>query len=131
MAKDRQKLSTYTAVDENTPMIKLSIKDQIRVILSQLTKDDARELDNDDAFAIHEAQRKANLEDFFRKATRPIREGAHTSVSVSISSEFDDILLDVLNSPQIAKYYKVKIVRPEVDYKVHYSILVRLEVRQD
>lgn len=131
MGADKQKLSSYVTVDENTPMIKLSIKDQMRVILGRMTQDDARELDNEDAFAINEAVRRANLEDFLRKATKPIREGIHTSVSLSISSEFDDILKDVLESPQISRYYTVKLIRPEVDYNVHYNILVRLEVRRD
>lgn len=112
-------------------MIKLSIRDQIRVILSGLAKDDARELDNEDEFAIAEAKRRANLEDFLRKATKPIREGKHTSCSLSISSEFDDILKEVLESPQISRYYTVKIVRPDVDYNVHFNILVRLEVRRN
>lgn len=131
MAKEKQKLSSYIEIDDNTPMIKLSIRDQMRVILNKMAHDDARELDNEDAFAIAEAKRRANLEDFLRKATKPIREGVHTSVSLSISSEFDDILKDVLESPQISRYYTVKMVRPEVDYNVHFNILVRLEVRQD
>lgn len=131
MAKEKQKLSSYIEIDDNTPMIKLSIHDQMRVILNKMAHDDARELDNEDAFAISEAKRRANLEDFLRKATKPIREGVHTSVSLSISSEFDDILKDVLESPQISRYYTVKMVRPEVDYNVHFNILVRLEVRQD
>lgn len=131
MAKEKQKLSSYIEIDDHTPMIKLSIRDQMRVILNKMAHDDARELDNEDAFAISEAKRRANLEDFLRKATKPIREGVHTSVSLSISSEFDDILKDVLESPQISRYYTVKMVRPEVDYNVHFNILVRLEVRQD
>ena len=131
MAKEKQKLSSYIEIDDNTPMIKLSIRDQMRVILNKMAHDDARELDNEDEFAISEAKRRANLEDFLRKATKPLREGVHTSVSLRISSEFDDILKDVLESPQISRYYTVKMVRPEVDYNVHFNILVRLEVRQD
>lgn len=126
---NKKRLGVYTEIDENTSLAKLSILDQLRAIFSRMAQDDARELENDDAFAIDEATRKANLEDFLRKATKPIREGRHTSVSMRISSDFESVYDDVVNSPSITKYYNVKTVRPRIDYEVHYSILLRLEVK--
>ena len=131
IAIDKKKIASYVDVDENTPIIKLSVKDQLRVMISRMSHDDARELENEDEYSIHEMQIRATLEDFLRKATEPIRNGQHESVTLKISSEFDSVLDEVLASPEIQRYYFVKLVRPDVNYDVHYNVLVRLEVRKD
>lgn len=129
MADNKKKLATFVEVDDNTPILKLGVLDQLRVIINKLTQDDARELEYDDSFAIQEATLMANLSDFIYKATGPIREGRHTSVTMSISSDFDSVLDEVIQSSSVSKYYKAKIRRPDVQPGVRHKILVRLEVK--
>lgn len=125
----KQKLATFVEVDDNTPIIKLSLMDQLRVAINKFSHDDALELKNDDAFAIEEATLRANLEDFIYKATAPIREGRRSSVTMSISSKFDSVLNDTLMSKSITKYYYAKVYRPQTEFNVPFQILVKLTVK--
>lgn len=125
---EKQRLTSYVEVDDNTPMLKLNLFDQLRVVINKFTQDDARELEYEDAFSIEEAKLKANLGDFIYKATKPIREGRRKSVTLSISSNFDTVLDEVLQGSSVSRYYTYKIHRPKLSYDVHHFILVRLEV---
>lgn len=125
----KQKLATYVEVTDETPLIKLSLLDQLRAAINKFSHDDAMELKNEDAYAIAEATLKANLEDFIYKATTPIREGRKHSVTLSVSSQFDSVLDEVLTSKSISLYYSAKVYRPEVECNVPHSILVKLTVK--
>lgn len=125
---EKQKLTSYVEVDDNTPMLKLGLMDQLRVVINKFTQDDARELEYDDGLSIEDAKLKANLGDFIYKATKPIREGRRKSVTLSISSNFDPVLEEVLSSPSVSRYYTYRIHRPQLSYDVQHFILVRLEV---
>ena len=72
---------------------------------------------------------RANLLEFINKATKTIREGKHTSVTMKISNQFDPVLEEVLSSPNIVNYYNVTVERPKIDYDIVYFIKVRLEVK--
>ena len=124
-----KKLYTYTQVNDSTPIQKLSFGEQMRVLLRQLTHSDKNELATEDAVTREYLVMRANLLDFFSKATKTIREGKHKSVTMSISNRFDPVLEEVINSPQVANYYKVRVKRPNVEYDIEYFIHVRLEVK--
>ena len=124
-----KKLFTYTKVDDRTPIQKLSLSEQFRVLLRQITRNEKNELATEDAVTHERLVMRANLLDFISRATKPIREGKHRSVVVSLSNQFDPVLQEVLDSPQVKNFYNVTVERPDVDYDIVYYIKMRLEVR--
>lgn len=124
-----KKLFSYTQVDDRTPIQKLSLGEQLRVLLRQITHSEKNELATEDAVTREYLVMRANLLDFISKATKSIREGKHTSVLMSISNQFDPVLEEVLGSPQVKNFYDVQVERPNVEYDVLYFIHVRLEVK--
>lgn len=58
-----KKLCTFVDVDDSTPVQKLSVLDQLRVLLHQLAYDDATELKKQDAVEQEKLVLKADLLD--------------------------------------------------------------------
>ena len=73
---------------------------------------------------------KANLAEFLRHATAPIRNGDKHEVIVNIASDFDPVFKEVINSHEISDFYTVDIVRPKMEYDIPYDYLVRLRVKK-
>ena len=74
---------------------------------------------------------KADLSDFLRKATNPIRRGKKTEVIVNISNSFDPVFEDVINSHEIKDFFEVSVVRPKIEYDIPYDFMVRLKVKEN
>lgn len=126
-----KKLYSFVEVDDSTPIQKLSIMDQLRVLFKKLTYDEANELRNDDIVTQQYMTLKATLSNFLRKATEPIRRGDRHEVIVNISTKFNPVFDEVIKSHEIADFYQVDVVRPKIDYDIPYDIMVRLRVKED
>lgn len=124
-----KRLYTFVEVDDSTPVQKLKISDQLRVLLKSLTYDAANDLKNDDIVTQEYMQLRANLTDFLRKATEPIRSGQNHEVIVNISTHFNPVFDEVINSPEIRDFYDVAIVEPKIEYDIPYDKMVRLRVK--
>lgn len=125
-----KKLYSFVEVDESTPVQKLKIADQLRVLLKYLTYDAANELKNEDIVTQEYMTLKANLAEFLRRATEPIRAGKRKEVIVNISSSFDPVFEEVINSHEIADFFTVDVVRPKIEYDIAYDFMVRLRVKE-
>lgn len=128
MAKGKV-LYTFVDVDDSTPIQKLSVLDQLRVLLKNLTYDAGNELKNEDIVTQEYLTLKANLSEFLRKATLPIRKGKRHEVIVNISTVFNPVFDEVIKSPEIDNFYWVDVVKPKTDYNISYDMLVRLRVK--
>lgn len=129
MAK-RKKLFSFVDVTENTPIQKLSVMDQVRVMIKKMSHDDAEELRADDAVTQNLMRLKADLMGFLDTALEPLRQGKKFAVSVLIPNEYDPVLEEVLNSTKIANFYTVKVTRPDIEYDIKYDIRIDLEVKE-
>lgn len=125
-----KKLFSFVEVDDNTPIQKLSVADQIRVAIKKLSKDDAAELEAEDALTYNYLVLQANLNDLIDTALKPVRQGKRSAVSISLSNKFDSVLEEVLDSPSIKEYYNTRVTRPNVDFDIPYFIRVDLEVKR-
>ena len=126
-----KKLYTFVEVDDSTPIQKLKITDQLRVLLKSLTYDPANELKAEDVVTQEYLTLKANLSEFLRRATLPIRKGTKKEVIVNISTMFNPVFNEVITSHEIADFYEVSVVRPKIDYDIPYDIMVRLRVKEN
>lgn len=125
-----KQLYTFIEVDDKTPVQKLSIADQLRVILKKITEDPANELANEDAVTRERLTLKANLTEFLRKSVEPIKRGKRQEVIIEVSNMFDPVLKEVLQSKAIKDYYNVEIARPRVEYDIPLNILLRITVKR-
>lgn len=126
-----KKLYSFVEVDESTPIQKLKITDQIRVLLKHFTYDPANDLRNEDVVTAEYMRRKANLSDFLRRATLPIRKGEKREVIVNVSTEFQPVFDEVIKSHEIADFYSVAVVYPKIEYDIPYDFMVRLRVKDN
>lgn len=127
---DRKKLYSFVEVDDSTPVQKLKISDQLRVLLKHLTYDPANELKSEDAVTQEYMTLHANLSTFLRKATDPIRKGKRKEVIVNVSNKFDPVFDDVIKSREIADFFEVSVVRPKIEYDIPYDFMVKLRVKE-
>jgi len=127
---EKKKLYSYIDVDDSTPIQKLKVLDQIRILIKQWTTDPANELRNEDYATNELLTMKANLQDYIYKATAPIRSGQKKNVVVTVDAKFKPVLKEVLCSSEIANYYIVQVAEPKIDYEVQYDIMVKLIVRE-
>ncbi len=130
MASEKR-LFTFVEVDDKTPIQKLSLSDQLRVLLKQFTYDPANELKNDDIVTTEYMTLKANLSEFLRKATEPLRSGDKHEVIVNVSTTFNPVLNEVLDSHEIKDFYYVSVVKPKIEYDIPYDYLVRLVTKKN
>lgn len=128
---DGKKLYSFVEVDDSTPIQKLKISDQLRVLLKSLTYDPANELKNEDIVTKEYLTLKANLSEFIRQATEPIRRGKNKEVIVNISTKFNPVFQDVISSREIVDFYDVAIVKPKIEYDIPYDFMVRLRVKDN
>lgn len=127
---DGKKLYTFVEVNDSTPIQKLKLSDQFRVLLKQMTYDAANDLKNEDIVSRERLVLKANLSEFLRRATEPIRSGNKKEVIVNVSNKFDPVFEEVMDSHEIKDFYIVSVVRPNIEYDIPYDFLVRLRVRE-
>ena len=125
-----KKLFSYIEVDENTPIQKLTVMDQIRVVIKKLTHDDAAELMAEDAVTKAQLTLKADLLGLLAEFLEQIRQGKRYAVSIALSNEFDPVIDEVFSSPRIANYYDVTITRPDIDFDIQYFMRVDMEVKK-
>lgn len=126
----KKKLFSFIDVDENTPIQKLSVMDQIRVIIKKMSHDDAEELRAEDAVTQNLLHLKADLLGFLDKSLEPLRQGKKRAVSLSIPNLYDPVLDEVLQSSKIANFYDVTITRPDIEYDIKYNIRVDLVIKE-
>lgn len=125
-----KRLFTFVEVDDRTPIQKLSLSDQLRVLIKQFTYDPANELRNDDIVTTKYMTLKANLSEFLRKSTEPLRAGTKKEVIVNVSTDFNPVFKEVLESHEIKDFYYVSVVKPKIEYDIPYDYLVRLRIKE-
>ncbi len=126
---EKEKVYEYVELDDRIPIQKLSLMDQLRIVLKRFTYDAGQELKRDDAVTKEEMRLRADLTDFLYKATNPIRIGEKRKVLMEISNKFDPVFNSVISSKKFTNYYNIKVMRPQIDYDVPFLFRLELEVK--
>ena len=129
MARRGKKLFSFLEVTDDTPIQKLSIAEQFRLLVRKLSNSDAEQLKADSAETVYMLQLQADLREFLYKATAKVRNGDEKSVTMEISSKFLPVLDTVLNSPAINPFYTWSISKPEIDWDIDYFFTLTLEAK--
>lgn len=125
----REKVFSYVKDDDKIPIQKLSLLDQIIVLFKKLTFDSSAELKREDLLTRETLKLKADLSNFLIGATESIRNGEHKSVHVKVSSKFNPVLDEVINSGRFANYYNIRIQSPYMEYDIEHFNDVWMEVK--
>jgi len=122
---------TYVVDDGRVPIQKLSLMDQLRVLIKKLFYDESAELKRADVITQEELRLKTNLIQFLTKATEPIRSQGKKSVVFTLHSKFLKSLEGIMNdeSSRFTKYYTIEVNKPSVEYDVDYFVTVTMKVR--
>lgn len=123
-----EKVYEYVVVNDNVPIQKLPLLDLIRVLIKELTKDVAKQLDNESEINTELMTLKANLYDFLEKATDVIREGTHYAVLVEVPSLYTPVWKEVINSDLFTKHYNVTVFKPDIEYDLPFNYTILFEV---
>lgn len=124
-----KKLASFVDVDDTTPIQKLTVLEQLRVLIRRVAQEDKEQLKAEDAETVYSLHLQADLLEFLHKATEEIRAGKHSRVCVLVSSKFLPVLDVVLESSSISTYYNTKVSKPEVEFDIDYFITIILEVK--
>jgi ssDNA-specific exonuclease RecJ len=119
---------TYVKDDENVPIQKLSLLDQVLVLFRKMTRDPSEKIRAQSVLSQEDLTLKASLIKFLEGATRSIREGRNECIKLKMSSKFDPVIDSVLSMNKFSKYYKITIQRPEIEYDVHHYYTMWMEV---
>lgn len=65
-----KKLFSFIAVDDDTPIQKLTFSEQLRVLIQRLTNESKEQLKADDAETVYQLQLKANLLESYTRLRR-------------------------------------------------------------
>lgn len=125
---EKKQVFSYTD-DENVPIQKLNVKEQLRLTFRALTKDDADELKADNAVTRQYMELRANFIELLRRATRPLRSGEHKRVVIKVPNAFDPVMDSVLESASFKPYYVCTMTRPQFDYKIKYDVILEVRLR--
>lgn len=126
----RQKVASYVADDGYGVEIgKLSLTDQFILLIRRLLYDESESLKTMSEVDKAELELKADLMKFIEKAIDPIRKGKKKSVTMSLTSKWRKYIYELPQS-RWARSYDIEIMEPEVEYDIHYYILVRMTVKE-
>lgn len=122
---------TYVVDDGRVPIQKLSLMDQLRVLVKKMFYDESTEIKRADVITQEELRLKTNLIQFLTKATEPIRSHGKKSVTFSLHSKFLKSLEDITkdSSSRFTKYYTIEVSKPKVEYDIDYYVTVVMKVK--
>jgi hypothetical protein len=126
----KERVFEYVELSDDVPIQKLRIIDQLRILLKRFTYDAGLELKRDDALTREEMELRADLITLLTVSTEPIRRGEKKNVILSVSNRFDPVLESVIKSKRFQRYYNITVRRPQIEYDIHYFILIKLEVKR-
>ena len=120
----------YVKIDDKIPIHKLNLVDMIRAIFLKINESDANNLKNEQMVIHHKNVLKAELIDFIKKATEPIRRGERTNVLTRVSSDYLPVMEAVFSEHVFSNFYEIKVRPPRKLWpgvKAKYKVFIRLK----
>ena len=113
---------------ENTTVAKLSVIDQIKLLISKFNNNDAAELDAAEKLSNVSLKMRASLQRLFDTAAKEIESGKHTSVTLQVSSKYLPYLDDVIDKKKgMGRYYEFEVHKKDLPITVDYMFIVKIK----
>lgn len=109
----------------------LGVMDQIRLIVANMSNDDAAELDKNEKLSVDKLSKIASLSDFLEKAIKKMREQEKNSVTVKLASEYKPFFNEVFNDKGgYGRYYDFVVLENNIPLHVKHFIVVRISKKK-
>lgn len=120
-------VETHIKPTENTTLAKLTVFDQIKMLIAHFAKNDAGELDAREKVSAAELTKKAALSKFIETAGQEMQRNGNKSATLSINSEFLPYLDDVIDPIKgYGRYYVFKVYKQQLPYNLSYGLIVQM-----
>lgn len=122
-----QEIYRSVEVTDDVQTSSLSILDQLRLIVSKLSNDDAAELDRNEKLTTARLQKVASLTDFIEKAVSKMREKELDSVTVKLASVYKPYFAEVFDEKKgFGRYYKFEVYDKRISMSISHFVVVRI-----
>lgn len=110
---------------ENTTLAKLSVLDQLKLLIGKFTNEDVAELDAAEKLSANSLKVRASLIKLFETACTNMTENGKSKVTLSVSSKFLTYIDDITNSVDgMGRYYSFEIIKRDLPITVDYKVIV-------
>ena len=121
-------INTHIKPTESTTLAKLSVMDQIKLMLSKFSNNDADEIRSIEKASSEALKMKASLNKLISTATNSISDGTHTSATLQLSSKYLPYLYEVIDEKYgLGKYYTFKVFKKDLPASVNYKFTMKIE----
>lgn len=121
-------VGTRIKATESTTLAKLSIIDQIKLLISKFNNDDVAELKAQQSLSSTMLTMQASLERLFSTAVEGLEDGKHSSVTLSVSSKYIPYLDEVIDDKHgMGRFYSFQVFKKDLPINVEYMFTVRIE----
>lgn len=120
-------ISTRIKPTETTTLAKLTIGDQLKLLISKVSNEDAAELDAAEKLSTIAMRERASLSRLIKTAASGLESGEHTSVTVSLSSKYIPYLETMLDKKRgLGRYYDFEYNLKDLPITVEYQFPIRI-----
>lgn len=124
---DGEVVNSHIKVTEDTTVAKLSVFDQLKLLINKFNNNDVAELKAQETLSSVALTHKASLQRLFLGATKDFENGKHDSVTVSVSSEYIPYLDEVINPKYgLGRYFDFIVHKHELPPSIKYNFLVEI-----
>lgn len=121
-------VGSHIKATESTTLAKLSMFDQLKLLVSKFNNGDVAELDAAEKLSTVALKTKASLMSLFSKAVVSLENGEHESVTLSVSSKYIPYLDDVIDKNRgMGRYYDFEVHKQDLPINVNYMFIVKIK----
>ncbi len=125
-------VSTHIKPTENTTLVKLSIPDQLKLLIRKFTNSDVAELEANEKLSRNELKMKASLTKLFTAAKDQMKERGKDSVTLSVSSDYLPYIDEIVDETYgMGRYYTFHVYKKDLPLTVKYKFVVIMERKKD
>ncbi len=119
-------------VTDDVQTCKLGVIDQLRLIVANLSNDDAAELDMIEKVSYDKLRKVAALSSFIEKAAARMDELGKSSVTIKMSSEFLPYIKETLSDTAgYGRYYDFKVIKKDRPVGIKYFFILKIMKKRE
>lgn len=128
---DKTLLSRRVKVDDNTTISTLSLLDQIKLLIAQITHPELEALKGRKLALKKDIAMSATLHQFLQEAIEPLHQPDVDHVIIQLKSKFLPYLEKEINDQDgLGTTYDITVIKQDLDYTLDYVVLLKIAKRR-
>lgn len=120
-------VSSHIKATENTTLAKLTVFDQLKLLIRKFNNDDVAELNAAEKLSGIGLKMKASLTNLFKTAIEEMNKNNHNSVTLSVSSKYIPYIDDVIDKDHgLGRYYDFELQNTDLPINIDYMFIVTI-----